>query len=230
MVLAPSTADVPHASALNAVAEIGINAIVAVGVIMLVVRWFRSRGFERQQMKWFALGAIVLLMAFAGIFVVATVLHNDDPVDTPIGAALQMIGFIAIALAIGVAVMRYRLYDIDRIISRTVAYLLVTGLLAGVYVLLAIVPPSLAGSSGVPSWLIAVVTLFVAMLFRPVRRRVQDTVDRRFNRARYDAAQTIDAFTSRLRDDIDLDALQIEIRDIVGRTMQPQHLSLWLRS
>jgi hypothetical protein len=230
MLVAPSTAEVPHAGALNIVGEIGINVVVGLGVISMIVRFVRSRGVERQQMKWFVLGAVVLLVAFVGIFVVATVLHNDDPVDTPIGAAIQMIGFITVAVTIGIAVLRYRLYDIDRIISRTVAYLLVTGLLAGVYVLLAIVPPSLAGSSGVPSWLIAVVTLFVAMLFRPVRRRVQDTVDRRFNRARYDAAQTIDAFTSRLRDDIDLDALQIEIRDIVGRTMQPQHLSLWLRS
>jgi hypothetical protein len=230
MLLAPSTAEVPHAGALNVVGEIGINLIVGAGVITLVVRFIMSRGVERQQMKWFAFGAVVLFVAFAGIFVTSSVLHTDDPVDTPIGAAFQMIGFIAVAVTIGIAVLRYRLYDIDRIISRTVAYVLVTGVLAGLYVLLAIVPPSLAGSGGVPSWLIAIVTLLVAMLFRPVRRRVQDVVDRRFNRARYDAAQTIEAFSSRLRDDIDLDALLVEIRDIVSRTMQPRHVTVWLRS
>ncbi len=230
MLLAPSTAEVPHAGALNIVGEIGINVLIGIGVVTMFVRWFRSRGMERQQMKWFVLGAIVLLVAFAGTFVVATVLHNDDPVDTPVGAVLQMIGFMAVAITIGIAVLRYRLYDIDRIISRTVAYVLVTGVLAAVYVVLAIVPPSLAGHGGVPSWLIAVVTLVVAMLFRPVRRRVQDIVDRRFNRARYDAAQTIDALSSRLRDDIDIDTLQVEIRDVVARTMQPRHVSLWLRS
>jgi hypothetical protein len=230
MLLAPSTAEVPHAGALNLVGEIGINAVVALGVITMVARFLKSRGVERQQMKWFAFGAVVMLLAFAAIFVTATVLHNDDPVDTPIGATFQMIGFVSVAVTIGIGVLRYRLYDIDRIISRTVAYVLVTGVLAGLYVLLAIVPPSLAGSGGVPSWLIALVTLVVAMLFRPVRRRVQAIVDRRFNRARYDAAQTIDAFSSRLRDDIDIDLLQTEIRTVVTRTMQPRHVSLWLRT
>ena len=229
MLLAPSTAEVPQAGALNIVGELGVNVIVGLGVVMIVVRFVRSRGVERQQMKWFTFGALVLALSFTVIFVSAAVLHNDDPVDTPIGATAQLIGLCAIAITIGIAVLRHRLYDIDRIISRTLAYVLVTGLLATVYVLLAIVPPSLAGTQQVPSWLIALTTLVVAMLFRPARRRIQEGVDRRFNRARYDAERTIDSFASRLRDDIDLDALRTEIVDVVGRTMQPRHVRLWLR-
>jgi hypothetical protein len=230
MLLAPSTAEVPRAGALNIVGELGINVIVLLGVVMIVVRFVGSRGIERQQMKWFTLGALVLALSFVAIFVSAAVLHNDDPVDTPIGATAQMIGFCAVAITIGIAVLRYRIYDIDRIISRTLAYVIVTGSLVAVYVLLAVVPPSLAGARNVPSWLIALVTLVVAVLFRPVRRRVQDAVDRRFNRARYDAEKTIEMFASRLRDDIDLDTLQGEIHEVVRETMQPRHVSLWLRS
>jgi len=230
LLLAPSPAEVPHAHALALIGQGGLQSLLVIGIVTLFVRWFRSRGTERQQMKWFVLGASLLALAVVVVFASSLVLHTDDPTSTPIAGASLLLGFSAISVATGIAVLRYRLYDIDRIISRTVAYVAVTGVLGSLYVLLALVPPSLAGARNVPSWLIALVTLVVAVLFRPVRRRVQDVVDRRFNRARYDQAQTIELFASRLRDDIDLEALRGEIVAVVGRTMQPRHISLWLRS
>jgi hypothetical protein len=133
----------------------------------------------------------------------------------------------SLPVAIGVAVLRYRLWDLDRLISRTVTYAVVTVLLVLPYLLVVPAASRLAEGSG--SLAVAAATLAAAALFSPLRRRVQDLVDRRFNRRRYDAARTLDAFAARLRDQVDLDALEGELLGVVDQTMQPTRASLWLR-
>ena len=130
-------------------------------------------------------------------------------------------------LATGAAILRYRLYDLDRIVSRTVAYGLVTVLLAGVYAVVVLALGQLLGRSS--SLVVAGATLAVAALFQPARRRVQGAVDRRFNRRRYDAARTIQGFSGRLREQVDLDSLSAELLAVTDQTMQPSTVSLWLR-
>jgi hypothetical protein len=176
---------------------------------------------ERQQLRWVAwaaalavLGAVV---ALGGVAVGATAV-----VTWTISAC-----FAVLPLAIGAAILRYRLYDLDRIISRTLAYGLLTLLLAGGY---AVVVLGLGQLLGRDSSLVVVgATLAVAALFQPARRRIQAGVDRRFNRRRYDAAKTIERFSARLRDEVDLDTLSAELLAVVEQTMQPTSASLWLR-
>jgi hypothetical protein len=136
-----------------------------------------------------------------------------------------------IPIAIGLAVLRYRLYDIDRIINRTLVYGLLTTTLAAVYAGVVLVLVQLSGGIGTtpPSWAIAGATLAAAALFQPARRRIQAVVDRRFNRRKYDAAETIDTFGARLRSQIDLDTLSAELLAVVDQTMEPTRASLWLR-
>jgi hypothetical protein len=133
-------------------------------------------------------------------------------------------------VATGVAILRYRLYDIDRIINRTLVYGLLTAVLGLCYVAGTLVFVLVAGAgSDPPSWLVAAATLAAAAVVRPARRRIQAAVDRRFNRRRYDAAKTIEAFSARLRDEIDLDTLSAELLGVVDRTVEPTMASLWLR-
>jgi hypothetical protein len=134
---------------------------------------------------------------------------------------------ICLPLGVAVAVLRYRLWDLDRLVSRTVTYAAVTALLLIPYLLVLPAATRLAGGSG--SLAVAAATLTAAALFQPLRRRVQDQVDRRFNRRRYDAAGTVDAFATRLRDQVDLGALHSELLGVVDQTMQPTHAWLWLR-
>jgi hypothetical protein len=133
--------------------------------------------------------------------------------------------------AIGVAILRHRLYDVDRLINRTLVYGLLTALLGGVYASVVLVLGQLFGSVGdqPPSWVVAGATLAVAALFQPARRRIQAVVDRRFNRRKYNAAKTIEAFSLRLRDEVDLDTLSAELLGVVDQTVQPTATSLWLR-
>jgi hypothetical protein len=194
---------------------------VLVGAGSLVVRFHRARGIERQQLRW-----VVLAAALTGVGMLASVVlvaaGNESLVGWVSGVCV-----VLLPLAVGAAVLRYRLFDLDRIISRTLAYGLLTVLLglgyAGVVLGLGRLLPQ--GSSLV----VAGATLAVAAVFQPARRRIQAAVDRRFNRRRHDAARTIAAFNDRLRDEVDLEALTGELLAVVEQTMQPTQTALWLR-
>jgi hypothetical protein len=199
---------------------VGLLTILA-GAGSLVVRFRHARGVERQQLRWVALAAALTGMAMlaAGILIAAG--------EVNLGAWTSVFGVAVLPLATGAAILRYRLYDLDRIISRTLAYGLLTVLLglgyAGVVLGLGRLLPQ--GSSLV----VAAATLAVAAVFQPARRRIQVAVDRRFNRRRHDAARVIEAFSTRLRDQVDLDALGGELLAVVDQTMQPTQAWLWQR-
>jgi hypothetical protein len=187
----------------------------------MVVRFRRARGVERQQLRWVALGAGLAALAVAGTIAGAET-DNVSVRDWFTGVFVALI-----PLAIAAAILRYRLYDLDRIISRTLAYGLLTVLLGGAYAGVVLGLGALLGQSR--SLVVAGATLALAAVFQPARRRVQGLVDRRFNRRRYDAARTIEAFSVRLRQQVDLDALRAELLAVVETTMQPTRASLWLR-
>jgi hypothetical protein len=189
-----------------------------------VLSWRRASSERRQQLKWLASGAAVTLVC-AGLS--ASLSSSGITVMSVVGN-FAWFGWAALPVSIGVAILRYRLYDIDRIISRTLAYAIVTGLLIGVYaglVLLATQALPVALSTPVA---VACATLVAAALFNPLRRRVQRVVDRRFNRARYDADKTVAAFAARLQDALDLDAVQDDLAGVVHQTLAPAHLSVWI--
>ncbi len=148
---------------------------------------------------------------------------------TPIGTACLLVGLSAFLLCTGVAVLRYRLFDIDRVISRTLAYAIVTGLLVGVYAGIVLLATEVLGLHR-STVAVAVATLAAAALFNPLRRRVQTMVDRRFNRARYDADQIIAAFAARLQDAVDLDAVRADLVSSVEQALEPAHVSVWIRA
>jgi hypothetical protein len=194
-----------------------------VGAGSLVVRFRRARGTERLQLRWLAYAAALA----AGLLLVALVagflLANDN-----VTFASLALGMALLPLATGAAILRYRLYDIDRIISRTLAYGLLTVLLGGGYAAVVLGLGQLLGQDS--SLVVAGATLAVAAVFQPARRRIQALVDRRFNRRRSDAARMIEAFSTRLRDELDLDTLSAELLAVVEQTMQPTKAWLWLRA
>ena len=181
------------------------------------ISWRRSDGERRQQLKWLACGAAVALGIGIGASSAVTGL-----LGTIFSAAL-----FALPVSIGVGILRYRLYDIDRIISRTLAYAIITGLLIGVYAGLVLLATDVLDVHS--SVAVAASTLAAAALFNPVRRRVQRAVARRFNRARYDADRTVAAFAARLKDAVDLDSVRNDLAGVVLHTLEPAHLSVWVR-
>jgi hypothetical protein len=187
-----------------------------------VLSWRRSAGDRRQQLKWLMAGAVI---AVAGLLLIALGPSKDQ---TP-GRILRDVAFLAVAalpVAIGVGILKYHLYDIDRLVSRTLSCTLVTGVLIGVYAgVVTLATRVLPFSSPVG---VAASTLVVAALFNPLRRRVQRTVDRRFNRARYDAEATVAAFAARLKDAVDLDAVRDDLTGVVHRALEPAHVSVWI--
>jgi hypothetical protein len=200
-----------------------------IGAVSLVVRFRRSHGVERQQLKWIAVSGIFVLAGSAAVLVTAA-LRIPFLQHTQIPGALIVIGMGSMPLTVGIAITRYRLYDVDRLIRRTVSYLIVTALLASFYAVIVVTPAVAFRAREIPNVLVALGTLAAATAFVPVRRRVQHGVDRRFNRSRFDAAQTIDRFVSRLRLEVDLDQMGAELAGIVRETMQPASVGLWLRT
>ena len=194
------------------------SATLVAALLCVVLRFRAARGVERQQLRWVAAGAAAAVAGLMG--------GAAAPQDTALASVLYA-SVLCVPVAIGVAVLRYRLWDLDRLVSRTVTYVVVTALLVVPYLLVVPAASRLAQGSG--SLAVAAATLAVAALFSPLRRRVQDLVDRRFNRRRYDAARTLDAFAVRLRDQVDLDALHGELLGVVDQTMQPATATLWLR-
>jgi hypothetical protein len=186
--------------------------------------WRRSSGDRRQQLKWLASGAAVTIIC---LFLAGSFSTSGGPKALLAVIGLAWFGVAALPVSIGVGILKYRLYEIDRLISRTLAYAIVTGLLVGVYAGIVLL------ATGVLPFhhstvAVAVATLAAAALFNPVRRRVQKAVDRRFNRARYDADQTVAAFAARLKDAVDLDSVRDDLTGVVSRALEPAHVSVWI--
>ena len=188
-----------------------------------ILTYRRSMGERRQQLKWLLAGGAVFTLAG---FLTVTWSNSSSPLEHLFGR-LGIAGLAALPLSIGIAILKYRLFEIDRLVSRTLSYAIVTGLLVGVYVgLIALTTRALPLSSPIG---VAASTLAAAALFTPLRRRVQRIVDRRFNRAHYDAEATIAAFSAALRDEVDLGRVQRDLVAVVHLSMQPSHVSVWLR-
>ena len=186
-------------------------------------RWWSGFGapgsIERQQLKWFTYAAALAPLPFFA--------YGYTRAIWPV---LQALILPLVPISVGIAILRYRLYEIDRIINRTLVYGLLTVILGLGYAAGSLVFVLVAGTGAdPPSWLVAAATLAAAAIFRPARRRIQAAVDRRFNRRKYNTAQTIQAFSTRLRDQIDLDTLASELLAVVDQTMEPTQASLWLR-
>jgi hypothetical protein len=199
-----------------------LSAVVGIG--SLILRWRRARAVERAQLRWFLGGAVAVLALLAVILL-------SEGIDTG-PAAIAVRFFVAVGLwslpaAIVVAITRYRLYEIDRLVSRTVSYAVVVGVLAAVYVGGVFVLSSLLPLEG--DLAVAAATLVVAALFNPLRRRVQQRVDARFNRPRFDSGLEVERFAGRVRTDFDLDALTADLLEVVATTMQPTTASVWMR-
>jgi hypothetical protein len=200
---------------------------VVLSATSMVVRFRRAAGEERQQIKWLALAA-----AFAAVgWVALTFTYTTELMVT--GQLLQLLSMLSIPLAVGVAVLKYRLYDIDVIINRTLVYGSLTAMLALVYfggvAATQAIFRTITGHEQQPQLAIVVSTLVIAALFNPLRRHIQSFIDRRFYRKKYDARKTLEAFSAKLRDETDLDALNSELVRVVQETMQPAHVSLWMR-
>jgi predicted permease len=207
----------------------GPLSLVAVGLSLAFIArqalsWRRSSGDRRQQLKWLASGAAVTIICLA---LAATLSTTGTPTNL-LGrlSGLTWFGVAALPVSIGVGILKYRLYEIDRIISRTLAYAIVTGLLVGVYAGLVLLATEVLKFHSTVA--VAAATLVAAALFNPVRRRVQHAVDRRFNRARYDAERMVTAFAGRLQDEVDPDAVRADLVGVVHAALEPTHVSVWL--
>jgi hypothetical protein len=216
----PFTSSLGSLDGLTALLEVMAGFLISAGllvsVVAVVVRFAKSSGEERLQLKWCAAAALVLALVF-----VASTWVNSAVVNV-----LQNVAFLCLWTAIATAVLKYRLYEIDRIISRTLAYAIVTGLLVGLYAGLVLLATHVLSFSSPVA--VAAATLAAATLFSPVRRRVQRVVDRRFNRARYDADTTVALFAGHLKDAVDLDSVQGDLASVVQRALEPAHVSVWI--
>lgn len=195
-------------------------AIIVMSVVAILLRARRARGAERQQIKWLAFGAVPGLL----VFPTAANLENPETL------VVQDVFLMWIPVTIGIAVLRYRLYEIDRLVSRTIGYVILTATLVVVFALVVvgllwILGPFTRGDA-VP---VAASTLVVFALFQPLRRRIQSAIDRRFDRARYDGALTVAAFGTRLRDEVDLDSVLVDLHEVIRATIGPSSASVWLR-
>jgi len=210
-----------HSGGALAGAEVlGLAAILVMWLSFVahqVLSWRRATGDRRQQLKWLASG---------GAVTVAVVAISFGIPSTSVSGQVLGIGLAALPAGIGVGILKYRLYDIDRIISRTLAYAIVTGVLVGVYAGLVLLATQVLRFHSTVA--VAASTLAAAALFAPVRRRVQRAVDRRFNRARYDADEAVSAFAARLKDAVDLDSVRDDLTGVVRQALEPAHISVWV--
>ncbi len=204
---------------------VGFGALVLAVVLSaaaMVVRFRRSRLIEREQLKWFASAAVVAGLVFAGL----------GAVDSTNKAfqIVTIVGLLGLPISAGIAILRYRLYDIDRLISRTITYAMVSGLLLGAYGLLIVVLQGpLAGVTGSDTIPVALSTLVIATLFQPVLRRVRRAVDRQFDRRRYDADRTAAAFSLRMRDEVDINRVTADLRLTTVTALAPMRIAVWVR-
>jgi hypothetical protein len=200
----------------------GVLASLLVWLAVQVPRYRRSAGERRQQFKWLYTGAAIFVVSVIS----AVITSGSSGLDLAVNNVIVPVGFAILPVCVGVAVLRYRLYEIDRIISRVISYAIITAVLAGVFaglVLLATVVLPFKTPVAV-----AAATLAAAALFNPLRKRVQHAVDRRFNRARYDADQTVAAFAARLKDAVDLDSVRDDLAGVVHQALEPAHVSVWI--
>jgi hypothetical protein len=199
-------------------------------VTSLILRYRRSDGLARLQIRWIAFGGMVLLAVGLPLLIATLLgyLEGDFPVPVE---AVDIVANLAIPITIGIAVLRYRLYEIDTIINRALVYGCLTATLAVTYVaLVALLQVLLRPLTRESSLAVAASTLAVAALFRPLRATIQGAVDRRFYRRKYDAGRTLESFVARLREEVDLETVGVELRSVVSETMQPAHVSLWLQT
>ena len=211
-----------HSGPLAAAEVLGLLVILMIWLSFVahqILSWRRATGERRQQLKWLATGAAVTLVVVATSFGISS---------TSVSGEILGIALAALPVGIGVGILKYRLYEIDRIISRTLAYAIVTGVLVGVYAGLVLLATQVLGFHS--SVAVAVSTLAAAALFNPLRRRVQRTVDHRFNRARYDAEQTVTAFAARLKEAVDLGSVRDDLGAVVAKALEPAHMSVWIQA
>lgn len=215
----------PWIDATTGLGFVPVAALAVAGLVDVIRRARRSSGLERLQMRWFAVGATGMFGGVAGLAI------SYELVGIELALTLFALGATVLPACLAVAILRYRLYEIDRVVSRSVAYVLTTLTLVGMYVLGVVgfgaVVRGLTGGGG-GDLVVAASTLLVAAAFGPVRRRVQSVVDRRFNRARYDAQRTVEMFAQRLRDEVDLELLTGELVDAIGGAVQPRGVGIWL--
>lgn len=210
--------------------EIGL-LLIAISLVLaaasLVFRYRRAGVIERQELKWLLLGAAVTIFV---MFTASPAAPMDLAAEIPLLSYLSLLALPAIPAAVGIAITRYNLYDIDVVINRTLVYVSLTAILAGFYLGIVVLLQQALGDLTRDSDLaVAGSTLAVAALFRPLRTRVQSFIDQRFYRRKYDAVETLERFSIRLRDQVDLESLTTDLVDVVGTTIQPSHVSLWLR-
>lgn len=211
----------PESGLLGAMSYVALLATATLAIVSLVMRFFRASPRERQQIK--------LVLLVLGVYVASTLVEAlvVDVLDgfIPVMEVIDFLMWIAIPLSVFLAIVRYRLYDIDRLISRTITYTLVVGLLAAAVAVLATV----AGTRFQEPWVVAATTLAVVALFNPLRRRLQGWVDHRFNRSRFDAQQVMDGFAESLRDEVHIEEVIDGWVNVVSETMQPDAVGVWVR-
>ncbi len=214
-----------------------LDVVMIAGTLVSWTAWLavqvpayrHASGVHRQQLKWLYSGAAIFVFAYFGVFI-ATLAVEQIPgwANQWLGNALAILGTAALPACLAVAVLKYRLYELNRIVSRVVSYALITALLGGLFAGLVLLATRVLAVKS--SWDVAAATLVIAALFNPLRRRVQRAVDRRFNRSRYDAEAIVAAFTARLRHTVDLDTLRHDLIGVTQQAFQPAHVSMWLAS
>ena len=210
--------------ALTVAGGVALIAALIGSIASLRARYRAGRGEERQQLKWLLYAAALVL---TGVLVSLPIESIGGEAAINVSNAITSLTVATLPVAMGIAILRYRLYDIDLVIRRTLVYAVLTATLGATYLGLVLIVGLAVGHSG---FAVAVSTLAVAALFRPALARIQAVVDRRFYRRRYDAALTLEAFGGRLREELDLEALASDLRRVVADTVQPEHVTLWLRS